>query len=225
MHLLLVEDDERLARLIIRMLKRERYTIDWVSDGVSAYDYARLSHYDVIILDWMLPKMSGVDVCRRLREDNYQGAILLLTARTGVEERVTGLDSGADDYLEKPFEFKELFARLRALERRRYFPYEDETIRVLDLVIHTREHAVYRGSEKIDLTPREYQLFTLLARNKNHVLTREVILERVWGADHEVTNNTLDAFIKLLRKKLDPSGKRKYIKTVRGVGYRLDDDA
>lgn len=222
MQLLLAEDDKRLAKLVIRMLKEEKYTVDWVQDGITALDYAVSGHYDVVILDWMLPEKDGIDVCRELREGHHQGAILMLTARIGVEDRVAGLDSGADDYLTKPFEFEELFARIRALARRKQQDYQEEQLRISDLKIDMKNKMVYRGEHWIQLTPREYQLLLLLARNHGQVLSREILLERIWGMDHEVTGNTLDAYIKLIRKKLDPQGKKKYIRTIRGLGYRME---
>ncbi|HET7579832.1 MAG TPA: response regulator transcription factor [Bacillales bacterium] len=222
MQLLFAEDDKRLSHLVIRMLKEEKYSVDWVEDGITAFDYAAAGHYDVVVLDWMLPKLDGIEVCRQLREQQYQGAILMLTARMTVEDRVAGLDAGADDYLTKPFEFDELFARLRALIRRKQRDYQEETLAVADLSIDTQNAMVYRGEQWIPLTPREYQLLLLLARNEGQVMSRELILERVWGMDHEVTGNTLEAYIKLIRKKLDPQGKKDYIQTVRGIGYRLE---
>lgn len=222
MQLLFAEDDKRLSHLVIRMLKEEKYSVDWVGDGITAFDYAAAGHYDVVVLDWMLPKLDGIEVCRQLREQQYQGAILILTARMTVEDRVAGLDAGADDYLTKPFEFDELFARLRALIRRKQRDYQDETLMVSDLSIDTQNAMVYREEQWIPLTPREYQLLLLLARNEGQVMSRELILERVWGMDHEVTGNTLEAYIKLIRKKLDPQGKKNYIQTVRGIGYRLE---
>lgn len=222
MQLLFAEDDKRLSSLVVRMLKEEKYTVDWVEDGLTAFDYATVGHYDVIILDWMLPKLDGIEVCRQLREQQYHGAILMLTARMTVEDRVAGLDAGADDYLTKPFEFNELFARLRALIRRKQRDYQEEKLVISDLTIDSQNAMVYRDDQWIPLTPREYQLLLLLARNHGQVLSRELILERVWGMDHEVTGNTLEAYIRLIRKKLDPLGKRNYIQTVRGIGYRME---
>lgn len=222
MQILFAEDDQRLAFLVTRMLKEEKYTFDWVEDGTSALDYALTGRYDVVILDWMLPEMDGIDVCRELRNQQYQGAILMLTARMSVEDRVAGLDAGADDYLTKPFEFDELFARIRALGRRKPHAYQEEKLQISDLAIDTKSGMVYREEQWIPLTPREYQLLLLLARNHGQVLSREIILDRIWGMDHEVTDNTLDAYIRLIRKKLDSSGKKQYIRTVRGIGYRME---
>jgi DNA-binding response OmpR family regulator len=224
MQILLAEDDRRLGFLIERMLKNEKYTVDWIEDGQSAIDYAETGSNDVLILDWMLPKLDGIEVCRKLRNQQYQGAILMLTARMSVEDRVTGLDSGADDYITKPFEFDELFARIRALSRRGQKSIQPETLTLSDLTIDTKNQMVHRGEQWLPLTPREYQLLLLLARNQGRVLHREVILDRIWGLDHDVTGNTLDAYIKLIRKKLDPTGKRKYIRTVRGIGYQMEAD-
>lgn len=222
MKLLLAEDDRRLARLIVRMLETEGYKIVWCEDGETALDKALEEPFDVLILDWMLPKKDGTAISRELREEGYQGAILMLTARDQLDDLVTGFDAGVDDYLAKPFEFKELFARLAALGRRRSFLYENEWMSIGDLRIDVKNHILKRADETIQLTPKEFQLLVLFARHKNQVLTRDSILQHVWGADSEVTMNTLEAFIKLLRKKLDPEGKKKYIHTVRGLGYRME---
>ncbi|SFE96410.1 two component transcriptional regulator, winged helix family [Bacillus sp. OV194] len=222
MKILLAEDDRRLARLIMRMLENEGYRLVLCEDGDSAFDRALEEPFDIIILDWMLPKKEGVSVSRELRKEGYQGAILMLTARDQVDDLVQGFDAGVDDYLSKPFEFKELFARITALGRRRSFLYEDNWVMIGDLQLDVQHHMLKRGDEEIQLTPKEFQLLVLFARHKNQVLTRESILQHVWGADSDVTMNTLEAFIKLLRKKLDPSGEKKYIQTVRGIGYRME---
>jgi DNA-binding response OmpR family regulator len=222
MKVLLAEDELRLGQLISHMLKKRGHIVDWVTQGEDAYDYALASFYDVLILDWMMPVEDGVSVCRRLRQNNYVGAILLLTAKDSVHDRVEGLDAGADDYLIKPFEFDELFARLRALSRRNYAPIQKDIVSIGDLVINRTNYTVQRGDQSIQLTPREFQLLDLLLRNRGQVLTREVILDRIWGYDTEVTSNPVDAYIKLLRKKIDTPGKKTLIQSIRGVGYKLD---
>jgi DNA-binding response OmpR family regulator len=222
MKILLAEDELRLGQLIAHMLNKKGYLVDWVTQGEDAYEYASASYYDVLILDWMMPGEDGVSVCRRLRQNRYEGAILLLTAKDALHDRVEGLDAGADDYLVKPFEFEELFARLRALARRSYVPLQQDLVSVGDLVIDRVNHTVRRGTQEIPLTPREFQLLDLLLRNRGQVLSREVILDRVWGYDAEVTSNPVDAYIKLLRKKLDLPGEKTLIQSVRGVGYKLD---
>lgn len=170
----------------------------------------------------MMPNGDGVDVCRRLRKQGYSGAILMLTAKDTVEDRIEGLDSGADDYLVKPFEIGELQARLRALSRRNYAPILEEEITLQDLVLNRNGHFVRFGIEEIQLSPREYQLLDLLVQNKGQVIPREVILERIWGLDSDVALKTIDATVKLIRKKLDKVGKQELIQSIRGVGYKLE---
>lgn len=223
MNILFAEDDEKLGRMVSHLIQKEYGRVDWVKDGQSAYDYASFTNYDVIILDWMLPEMSGIEVCKRLRENGYNGGILFLTAKDSVEDVVEGLDSGADDYLIKPFKFKELVARLRALSRRVDKPFE-KVLSAGDLELNLNTHEVKRNGKVIELSKKEYELLELLLRNKHHVLPREVIIERIWGLDADVTDNALDALVKLLRKKVDDPGKPSIIKNVRGVGYKLRDD-
>lgn len=223
MNILLAEDDSRLGELIVYMLKKKGdFKVEWVTDGEDAYYYALSSHYDVLILDWMIPGATGVDVCRRLRKHGYSGAILMLTAKDTVDDRIEGLDAGADDYLVKPFEIGELLARLRALTRRNYAPILEEEVRVDDLVLNRLSHLVRIGDSVIQLSPREFQLFDLLVQHKGQVLPREVILERIWGLDADVAPKTIDATIKLIRKKLDPFGKQDLLQSIRGVGYKFD---
>ena len=222
MHILLAEDDRRLGTLISHMLKKEHHTVEWVTNGKDAYDYASLTTYDLLILDWMMPEINGIDVCLQLRKEDYNGAILMLTARDALDDRVKGLDAGADDYLLKPFAFEELFARIRALARRSNHSIQKEIIEARGLTLNCTDHTVMLNGDKIHLTPREFQLLELLMRNAGQVLPREMILDRVWGFDNEVSTNTLDAYIKLLRKKLEKPGDQALIQNVRGVGYKLE---
>ncbi|RJS59950.1 response regulator transcription factor [Bacillus sp. PK3_68] len=223
MNILLAEDDEQLGELVAFMLKKKGgYRVEWVKEGEDAYDYAAASHYDVLILDWMMPNGSGIDVCRRLRKEGYSGAILMLTAKDTVEDRVEGLDSGADDYLIKPFEIDELLARLRALSRRNYAPILEETLAIQDLLLNRTSQMIHCGDESIQLSPREFQLLDLLVQNKGQVLPREVILDRIWGYDADVSTKTIDATVKLLRKKLDIVGKQHLLHSIRGVGYKVE---
>lgn len=222
MNILLAEDDRKLGNLIAHMLQKEKHTVDWVQNGEDAFDYATSTNYDILILDWMMPGESGVNLCRRLRNSGHQAPILMLTAKDTLDDRVQGLDAGADDYLVKPFEFAELFARLRALSRRSVIPLKEETIKIGNLELHCNSHTFIRNGEEIQLTPREFQLLELLARNRGQVIPREVIYERVWGYEADVTSNTIDAFVRLLRKKIDRPGQKKLISNVRGVGYKLE---
>ncbi|KJE26710.1 hypothetical protein LG52_2855 [Geobacillus kaustophilus] len=219
MKILLAEDDFHLGELIVHLLKKKGIDhIDWVQEGEDAYDYALAEFYDVVVLDWMLPNGDGVDICRRLRQNGYTGAILMLTAKDAVKDRVTGLEAGADDYLVKPFEIDELAARLKALARRTFVPLQEETVTFHGFTLNRTSHTLHRGDEEIFLTPREFQLLDLLVQNQGQVVPRETILDRVWGWDADVSMKTIDATIKLLRKKL----KDDIIQTVRGVGYKID---
>lgn len=222
MKILLAEDDFNLGELVVYMLeKKASAKVEWVQEGEDAFYYATATHYDVLILDWMMPNGDGVEVCRRLRKQGYPGAILMLTAKDSVQDRIEGLDSGADDYLVKPFEIDELLARLRALSRRNYAPILEEETRIQDLVLNRNSHTVRSQGGEIQLSPREFQLLDLLVKNKGQVLPREVILERIWGYDADIAPKTIDATVKLIRKKLDPIGKQELLQSVRGVGYKL----
>lgn len=222
MNILFAEDDENLGKMVDHLLQKEYARVDWVKDGQSAYVYATSTDYDLIILDWMMPKLSGVDVCKRLRKDGFQGGILFLTAKDSVTDVVEGLDCGADDYIIKPFKFEELVARIKALSRRVDKPYE-EILTAGDLELNLNTHVVKRNDVVIELSKKEYELLELLLRNKHQVLSREIIIERIWGFDVEVTDNALDALVKLVRKKVDEPGRPSIIKNIRGVGYKLRD--
>lgn len=223
MNILLAEDDLQLGELISFMLKKkEGYKVDWVMEGADAYDYALAAHYEILILDWMMPNGDGVEVCRRLRKKGYSGAILMLTAKDTVQNRIEGLDSGADDYLIKPFEIEELLARLRALSRRNYAPIKEEEIHLLDMVLNRTSQTVLQDDQEIQLSPREFQLLDLLLQNRGQVLSRELILDRIWGYDTDVSIKTIDATVKLLRKKLGQFGKHDMIQSIRGVGYKCE---
>ncbi|MBV7506100.1 response regulator transcription factor [Bacillus sp. sid0103] len=222
MNILLAEDDIRLGELIVYMLKKKGgYQVEWITEGEDAYYYATSAHYDVVIMDWMMPNGTGVEICRRLRNQGYSGAILMLTAKDTVGDRIEGLDSGADDYLVKPFEIDELLARIRALSRRNYAPILEEEIQIHDMILNRMSHVVRLDREEIQLSPREFQLLDLMVKNKGQVLPREVILERIWGFDSEVAPKTIDATVKLIRKKLQSFGKQDLLQSVRGVGYKF----
>jgi DNA-binding response OmpR family regulator len=222
-NILLAEDDVRLGKLLVHMLEKEYHQVNWVKNGEDAYDWALTNQYDVLILDWMMPKLDGIQVTQLLRQHGSKIPILMLTAKDAVEDRIEGLDTGADDYLVKPFAFEELFARIRALGRRREMLLEKNTITVGDLSLDTATHTVIRQGRKIDLTRREYQLLELLMRHRGQVLTRELLIDRIWGMDQDVTGNSLDALVRLLRRKIDKKGQKTYIKTVRGVGFMIGD--
>ena len=223
MNILLAEDDSKLGELVAYMLKKKAgYNVEWVQNGEDAYFYSTSAHYDVLILDWMMPNGTGIEVCERLRKEGYAGAILMLTAKDSVEDRITGLDAGADDYLVKPFEIDELLARLRALSRRNFAPIIEEEMQVQDLVLHRTSQIISCGNEEIQLSPREFQLLDLLLQNKGQVLTREVILDRIWGYDADVSTKIVDATVKLLRKKLEKIDKQHSLHSIRGVGYKFE---
>lgn len=222
MHILLVEDDQRLGKLVKHMLEHEDHQVKWTTRGDEALNLASDFIYDVIILDWMIPAMEGVTLCRHLRDQQYHKPIIMLTAKDAVADRVTGLDAGADDYLVKPFEFSELFARLRALARRGETPLQEEVIKIGNLVLNRTTRVVKRGEQQIQLTAREFQLLDLLVQNSGHVLPREVILDRIWGLGSEVSDNNLDAYIRLLRKKIDDPRGATLIQTIRGIGYKVE---
>ncbi|KHE67947.1 response regulator transcription factor [Halobacillus sp. BBL2006] len=221
MNILLAEDDLKLGRLLLHRLKKEFYQVDWVQDGQSAYDYAHSHLYDVLILDWMMPEMSGQEVCAALRREKYTSSILMLTARDSTDDRVLGLDTGADDYIVKPFEFDELFARIRALGRRAMRNFQEEKVQLGDMHLNRSSHTLYVQGKDVSLTYKEYQLMESLIMNAKHVLTREQLIQKVWGLDAEVTDNNLDSLVKLTRKKLREANAEHEIKSVRNVGYRI----
>jgi DNA-binding response OmpR family regulator len=222
MKILLAEDDERLGKLIHHMLKKEMHLVDWVRNGNDAYEYASLSDYDVLLLDWMMPGMNGIEVCKKIRKNGYNGGILFITAKDATEEMVFGLDSGADDYIVKPFQFEELLARLRAVSRRKNKVYED-ILKVGPLELNLTTHVVTKDMQVIELTRKEYHLLELLMRNKNQVMPRDILFEKIWGFDSFVSENALDSLVKLVRKKVDTKGEPSLIQTVRGVGYLMRD--
>ncbi|MCI2252845.1 response regulator transcription factor [Domibacillus sp. PGB-M46] len=224
MNILLAEDDLQLGELVSFMLKKKGgHGVEWVKTGEDAYDYASSVHYDVLVLDWMMPNGTGVEVCRDLRKEGYGGAILMLTAKDAVEDRVMGLDAGADDYLVKPFEIDELLARLRALTRRNYAPIVEETVSIQGVELNRNSQTIQKNGQSIQLSPREFQLLDLLVQNKGQVLTRDVMLDRIWGYEADVTAKTIDATVKLLRKKLDLVDRPDIVQSVRGVGYKVEE--
>ena len=222
MRVLLAEDDKRLGKLIQYMLEQNDIQVEWVTNGSDIYEYAKYTDYDILILDWMMPGETGVDACSRLRKDGYEKAILMLTARDSVEDRVTGLDAGADDYLVKPFEFAELLARLRALGRRSTQKIQQDVIEVGEFSLNRTSKVLKKKDQVIQLSPREVQIFDLLAQNIGIVVPRDIILDRIWGLESDVSSNNIDSYMKILRKKLDLGDGETAIRTVRGVGYKLE---
>ena len=222
MRVLLAEDDARLGKLTKYMMEQNGIQVEWVKRGDEIVEYANYDDYDVLVLDWMMPGESGVDACKRLRENGYEKAILILTARDDVADRVTGLDAGADDYLVKPFEFAELLARLRALGRSSSQKIQQDVVKVGDFTLNRTAKVLKKKDQVIQLSPREFQIFDLLAQNLGIVVPREIILDRIWGLESEVSSNNIDSYVKLIRKKLDLGDGSTMIQTIRGVGYKLE---
>ncbi len=224
---LVVEDDAEIADVLRRTLRQEGHEVRSAADGVAALEAAEEFVPDLVILDLGLPKLDGVEVCRRLRSES-DAPILILTARTQTDDRVEGLDSGADDYLVKPFERQELLARMRALMRRRP-PRGTASLAVADLRLNPDTHEVHRGNRAIELTNREFELLEYLMRNERLVISRERLLEEVWGYDPSALTNTIDVFISNLRRKLEAGDEPRILHTKRGAGYVIraprDDEA
>ena len=220
MRLLVVEDEKKVAALIKKGLEEEGYAVDVAHDGELGLAMALDGVHDAIILDMNLPRMDGLRVLKDLRMQNVKTPVLLLTVRAAIEDKVIGLDSGADDYLTKPFAFQELVARVRALIRRRAEA-EPATLQIADLRLDPSQRLVFRGKEKIDLTPKEFSLLDYFMRNPGRVLTRTMITEHVWDYDFDTMTNVIDVYVNYLRKKIDPGRAQSLIQTVRGVGYML----
>lgn len=228
MRLLVVEDEIHLLDIIKKRLQKEHYSVDACADGLEAMDYIELTAYDAIILDIMLPGMSGLDILKRVRAAGNRTPVLLLTARDSIEDRVNGLDIGADDYLVKPFAFEELLARIRVMIRRSTAKETSGDVNVLeiaDLKVDTKSHQVWRAGNLIELSSREYAVLEYMMRNQGVVLSRKNIEEHVWNYDYMGGSNMIDVYIRYLRKKLDDGFDTKLIHTVRGSGYVLRREA
>ena len=223
MYVLLVEDERRLSQLVRRVLEEEGHTADVAFDGEDGLHMAMEGSHDVIVLDVMLPEMDGIEVCKSLRANRIDTPVLLLTALDSVEDRVKGLDAGADDYLPKPFAFQELLARIRALGRRKVVARDAQELAVDDLTLDLRRRRAQRDGKAIDLSPKEFSLLEFLMRNEGRVVTRTQILDHLWGYDYATDSNLVDVYVAYLRRKVDKGTKRPLIRTVRGVGYALGD--
>ena len=224
MRILVVEDEARLAAVLRRGLQEQGYAVDVALDGDDGLQLAEQEAYDLIVLDLLLPGLDGLTLCRRLRANRRSTPVLMLTARDGVEDRVAGLDSGADDYLIKPFAFRELAARVRALLRRDTLA-RNPVLRVADVEINTVSHEVRRGGRLIDLTGKEYAVLEYFARNANHVLTRTQIAEHIWDYGFVAMSNVVDVYVGCLRRKLADTREPRLLQTVRGAGYALRESA
>lgn len=221
MRVLVVEDQPNVSNYVKRALEEQGYAVDLARTGREALEWAEVVQFDLIVLDVMLPEVDGITVCRRLRSQGYPAAILMLTARDTVDDRVIGLDAGADDYLVKPFKLKELLARLRALARRGTA--KTSTLKVANLSLDTRTRVVMRSNISIKLTAKEYAILECLMREPGRVLTRTEIAESVWNYDAYYQSNVVDVYIRNLRRKIDDPFDLKLIHTVRGAGYQLSD--
>ena len=218
MRILVVEDEKKVASFLKKGLEEEYYAVDTAFDGEEGLALAQINEYDLIILDIMLPKVDGMEVLRRIRGNGSSVPILMLTAKDSIEDIISGLDSGSDDYLTKPFSFAELLARVRALLRRK-MKEKTDILRVGDLSLSTSTHQVKRGERKIELTAKEYALLEYFMRNPNRILTRTLITEHVWDYHFDPSTNVVDVYVNYLRKKIDQGFEKKLIHTIRGSGY------
>lgn len=222
MQILIVEDDVRLAQAVGKILEENDYQVDMVHDGQSGLDYAESGIYDVIILDVMLPKMDGYEVAKRLRRANVDTPVLMLTARGQIPDKIEGLDSGADDYMTKPFSPAELLAHLRALTRRTG-QVVFETLTFADLELNLESHDLARGGKSINLSFKEFSIMNILMVNKGQIVSKETLISKVWGIESTAVDNNVEAYISFLRKKLKFLGSSAQIETIRKVGYRLSE--
>lgn len=222
MTILVVEDEIKITRFIKKGLEMEHYTVETAYDGKEGLEKAEINNYDLIILDIMLPKLDGIEVCRKIREARVETPIIMLTARDTVDDRVRGLDAGADDYLIKPFAFGELVARIRALLRREK-TVKTTSLKIADLVLNPATHEVHRAGKEINLSSKEYRLLDYMMRRPANVCTRTMIGEHIWGYNFKDDSNVIDVYISYLRRKIDNGFKNKLIHTVRDVGYKIQD--
>ena len=220
MSILIIEDEKKLVSILKRALKGERYSVEVAYDGREGLNKAMKNNYSLILLDIMLPKKDGLAVCKELRQHQIHTPIIMLTARGSTENRVAGLDVGADDYLIKPFGLNELFARIRAVLRRRKTT-DPDIMKIADLVMDKKKHEVTRAGKVISLTPKEYKLLDTLLSNHGEVITRRKLIDNAWGPEFEETNNELNVHIKYLRRKIDGNKNKPLIHTIRGVGFVL----
>ena len=223
MKILLAEDEIDLNNVITRYLKKNGYSVDSVLDGEEALDYLEYGEYDLVILDIMMPKVNGFEVIKKLRDKGNHTSVLMLTAKDSADDKVKGLDLGADDYIVKPFDFNELLARIRAVVRRKYGNSSNKLM-IGNLVLNTSEKSVTRGGKQIELTGKEYEVLEYLMQSKNRILSRDQIKEHVWDFDYEGDSNIIDVLIKNIRKKIDVEGGKRIIYTKRGLGYVIKDE-
>jgi two-component system copper resistance phosphate regulon response regulator CusR len=224
MRILVIEDERKVAEFVARGLRDQRFAVDVVNDGQAGWEMAGTCHYDLVVLDLMLPGLSGIEVLKRIRRQGSQVPVLILTARAGTAEKVENFEAGADDYLTKPFAFDELLVRVKALLRRGS-PDRSSLLRIGDLEIDRQRQQARRGGKRIELTPKEYSLLEYLAANAGRVMSRTMIIEHVWDESFQGLTNIVDVYVRHLRSKVDEQNPKKLIRTVRGVGYSISDEA
>lgn len=220
--LLLVEDNLTLAKMVCRLFKQEKFEIEHVTNGEDALEYISLNDYDTVILDWMLPGISGVEVCQKLRNNGYSGGIVMLTAKGEKDDKIEGLDMGADDYVTKPFDFDELAARVKAVSRRSQKIMIGNVVSFGNVELDSNRFIVKINGHNVELTNKEFKLLELFLTNKENIVSRDIIFSRLWGNENGVMPNTLEVYIKMLRNKLADYNSNVCIKTVRGWGYKLE---
>lgn len=221
MRILVVEDEKKMASFIARGLKEEGYAVDVAADGETAWDYVLSNDYDLLVVDWMLPKMNGHILCGKIREKGCLTPILMLTARDSVEDKIKGLDQGADDYMTKPFSFDELLARIRALLRRPRDLKDEAVLKCGNVSLDLLTRRAFVNSSEVTLSQKEFALLEFLIRKKGEVISRSQIAEHVWDLHFDPMSNTIDVYINFLRKKIDAENAKSHIETIRGVGYRM----
>lgn len=222
MIILLAEDNQRLGKMLCHLFKQENIMVDYVENGEDALEYVSLNHYDVIILDWMLPKLSGVEVCQLIREKGINSGVIILTAKGEKDDKIQGLNIGADDYVVKPADFDELLARVKAVARRENRSFINSIIKYGNIEMDTSVYSIKINDKKIDLTKKEYNILEILMRNIGNTITRDLLFSKIWNGEDGIMSNTLDVNISSLRKKLETYGATPQIKTLRGIGYRLE---
>ncbi len=221
MKILIVEDEKKMASFLERGLKEEHYAVDIAYDGEKGWEYAMTNEYDLLILDWMLPKMSGVELCHKFRKEGKITPVLILTAKDSVEDKIKGLDQGADDYLTKPFSFEELLARMRALLRRPPHLTDKTVLQCANLKLDLIKRQAWVGDQEISLSQKEFALLEFLMHHAGEVVSRTAIAEHVWDLHFDPMSNTIDVYINFLRKKIGETPSKSKIETIRGTGYRL----
>lgn len=222
MKVLIVEDEKDLACVLSEMLKQEGYIVNKVHNGIDGLDYALTNTYDVIILDIMLPQMNGIEVLKEIRKNGINSSVLLLTAKSEVEDKINGLDNGADDYLTKPFVTKEFLARVRALSRRNNKQYLGNQLTFGDILVDKHKHELIKDTQKIKLSQKEYAILEMLIVNKGNTISKEQFVQKIWGYDTDIEYNSIEVYISFVRRKLNAIHSNVKINTIRGLGYALE---